>query len=114
MSHIAILVLVLKRPSTLTASSSAIPHSQTLSRSISSKVSPQTLAHRASRCDTKETSASVATATPELAQGTTACIFRSGEDMSGSTCIAKAKREQLGVGGGWGVGAEGRSGDTAF
>jgi len=44
----------------------------------------------------------VATATPELAQGTTACIFRSGEDMSGSTCIAKAKREQLGVCGGWG------------
>ena len=72
--------------------------------------SPLVLAHRASRCDTKETSASVATATPELAQGTTVCIFRSGEASRGRLAPAEAKREQLGVG----VGAEGCSGDIAF
>jgi len=96
--HIAILVLALKRPSASTASTSTIPCSKTQSRGITSSKapSPSTHSHRASRCDTKETSASVATATPELAQGTAACIFRSGEDTLGLTCTCRGQKKVAG------------------
>ena len=99
MSDIAILVLALTRPSTSTAFSSAMPRSKTQSWNISRNVSsPSPLAHGASRWDTE--AASVATATPELAQDTTAWVFRSGEDMSWSTCTCRGQKRAAGRGGG--------------